>query len=528
LEVVVMTTKAGVWVRVSSGSQDEANQVPDVERYVLDHGYDETRRYTVRDRSAYHGEQQAELDKMLTDMRHGLIEVLVCWHSDRLERRGHEALFALLKDVHDAGGRVESVKEPQLGQTDTSGAVLTFMSGLMSHQESLHKSERITLARDRAKTNGALWGRANWGYEVSGDKYTKTLAPTPDGERYVPEVFQRIADGQTCKQVAAWLGAEIRPGVSHKTILRMIRNPVYRGVRVDGSGRPETKVPALVSATLWRAANNRLSNGNRGKRTPAKGQPALLTSVLFCARCRKGPLGNAAPMYRIHPPGRGYWYRCHGFEPDNKGCGNIVHLETTDAKVTALLSKAPGPHSELQWVPGANFDNELVEIALALNDLPMRGLSDDDEDAERKRLRAGRDRLELLNQDAEPDRWEQVPTGETIGEHWASLDLTGQRKMLLADVKVYANDAMVYDADGELVRQPVVTIESRLFAVASDLYGMEGESPPAGGGQGVGNVLGNASTSGGAGGSAAVRDGDGGGLRRVQLHGWPGHPGARG
>jgi len=464
-------TSAGVWIRVSSGGQDEANQVPDVERYCRDHGYTETRRYTVHDRSAFKGEQQAALDEMLTDMRHGVIEVLVIWHSDRLERRGHEALFKVLRQVHDAGGRVESTKEPQLGQTDFSGAVLTFFAGLTSHQYSVHLSEQVLLSRDRVKANGALWGRANWGYRPAGDKYSKTLAPTPDGERYVPEVFQRIADGQTCKEVAAWLGSVARPGVSHKTILRMIRNPVYRGVRVDASGRPETKVPALVNGQLWQAANKRLSNGNRGKRAPAKGKPALLTSVLFCARCRRED-GKAAPMYRIHPPGRGYWYRCHGFEPDNKGCGNIVDLATTDAKVTALLARAPGPYKELVWVPGANFDNQLVEIALELNDLPKRELSDDDEDAERKRLRAERDRLTEMNEDAEPDRWEEVATGETIGEHFNRLDYEGRRKMLLADVKVYANDAMVYDAAGELARQPVVTIESRLFAVESDLYGI--------------------------------------------------------
>jgi DNA invertase Pin-like site-specific DNA recombinase len=481
-------TKAGVWIRVSGDDQDEENQVPEVERYVAEHGYEETRRYTVHDRSAFKGEQQAALDNMVADMRGGQIEVLVCWHSDRLERRGHEALFKLLRDVHDAGGRVESTLEPQLGKTDLSGAVLTFMLGLMAHQESLHKSERVLISRDRIKTNGALWGRNNWGYDKpTGDKYNKTLTPSEEGKRYVPEVFQRIADGQTCKEVAAWLGAEARPGVSHKTILRMIRNPVYRGVRIDADGRPETQVPALVSATLWLAANKRLSNGNRGKRGPLRYKntgklirpPALLTSVLFCPLCRRAD-GTAAPMYRILPPGRGYWYRCHGFEPDNKGCGNNVRMETTDARAIALLSRAPSPYKELQWVPGVNFDNELVEIALELTDLPKRGLSDYEEDAERKRLRAERDRLAEMNEDAEPDRWEPVWTGETVGQHFTRLDFDGKRAMLLEDAKkegvsptrLYASNEMVYDADGELVRDVVVTVESRHFAVESDLYGV--------------------------------------------------------
>jgi DNA invertase Pin-like site-specific DNA recombinase len=110
-----MTTEnAGMWVRVSAGGQDEANQVPDLERHCTAHGYSIERRYELNDKSASKGQQQETLDEMLTDMRNGTISVLVCWHSDRVERRGHEALFRLLRQIKDAGGRIESIKEPLL------------------------------------------------------------------------------------------------------------------------------------------------------------------------------------------------------------------------------------------------------------------------------------------------------------------------------------------------------------------------------------------------------------------------------
>jgi DNA invertase Pin-like site-specific DNA recombinase len=67
------------------------------------------------------GEQNKMLAEMLADVRNGKVRVLVCWHSNRLERRGGRALLNLLAGVQDAGGRVESVKEPELGAVNVGG-----------------------------------------------------------------------------------------------------------------------------------------------------------------------------------------------------------------------------------------------------------------------------------------------------------------------------------------------------------------------------------------------------------------------
>ena len=200
-----MATKAGIWIRVSSGKQDEQNQEPDVLRYCSERGYDITRRYEVHDRSAFRGEQDAELEKMLMDMRIGEIEVLVFWHSDRLERRGTEALFADLDNIRRAGGRFESTLEPYLGKANLEGSVMTAIAGATAHQYSVHLSEQVSLAVARVRGNGALWGNGQRGYVISGEKYNKTLVPTDEGERYIPEMYQRIAEGQSCHKVGEWL-----------------------------------------------------------------------------------------------------------------------------------------------------------------------------------------------------------------------------------------------------------------------------------------------------------------------------------
>jgi hypothetical protein len=88
-------------------------------------------------------------------------------------------------------------------------------------------------------------------------------------------------------------------------------------------------------------------------------------------------------------------------------------------------------------VEGDSHEAELADILLELAELPKRDLTDAEEDAERARLRALRDELEGM--ESTPDRIELVETGETIGDHFRSLDDAGKRTMLMSDgTKVYA------------------------------------------------------------------------------------------
>jgi DNA invertase Pin-like site-specific DNA recombinase len=482
-----MATKAGTWVRVSTGGQDEANQVPDIERHCSERGYDVTKRYVVKARRASIGEQAPALAEMLHDMRTGQIEVLVCWHSDRLERRGAEALFKLIREVQEAGGRIEAVLEPQLGATDVAGSALTALSGIMAHEESVKKSERELIAVRRIRDNGALWGLLPWGYVSVGEKYSKTAESTEDGKLYIPEMFQRIADGQSLNEVGRWLRAGPLPRISAKTILRMIRNKTYMGQRTDLQGRYVMTVPPLVDAALWEAANNRLTNAPRGRRTPTSGTPALLTSVIFCARCH-------APMYRQNPHSHYFYYRCHGHEPENKGCGNMIDLAITDAAVRLWLSMASNPWTELRRTHRDNHEATLADIRLALSDLPKQGLSRKDEQAERERLWAEEDKYtELQKRAGEQPKWKEVAIcatcdggeytedceaaghhGETVGEHFKGLDYDGQRAMLLKDVKIYAKpigDPELSKVDGKVRRIPILRMESRLFKMPVEWIG---------------------------------------------------------
>ena len=251
-----MSEPAGIWIRVSSGGQDEQNQVPDCEKHCATRGYtvDPEHVYTVHGKSASKGKQQADLDRMLADMRAGKFKVLVCWHSDRLERREGKPhtspLLDLLAEVAAAGGRVESVKEPMLGKLDMGSEVMTFMAGKINAEKSKHLSEQVGIAFDTIKANGALAGRNPFGFTTGGEKYHRVLVPTEDGMIYVPEIYGRVIAGDSLRDICAWLdGKGVTPTSGGrwwpKTVSALIRNEVY----MAGGAMPAAR--SSTSATPW-------------------------------------------------------------------------------------------------------------------------------------------------------------------------------------------------------------------------------------------------------------------------------------
>ena len=290
-----------------------------------------------------------------------------------------------------------------------------------------------------------LVGRPPFGYRVEGIKYDKTLVPTSIGRKYIPQIFERIADGQTLMSVAKWLDSEgIKPNSresvkwSPQSIAQIIRNWAYLGERracpiVDDKmqrnlGETLLEYEPVVSEALWLKANQRLDTAPRGgKRGPVNGDKPLLSGVLYCGRCD-------SPMYKIKPRNYAACYRCHGKMPQPKGCGVMVPIDVLDAIVDDSMLSDHSVMYSTEFVPGENHDAEIDKIRLRLRDLPTRNLSEDEEDAERATLRAEKRRLESLPTTppvwkpvmVTDDRESSLPTPLSA----ASSDLAGNREML--------------------------------------------------------------------------------------------------
>ncbi len=431
---------AGVWVRVSTGGQDEANQVPDIERHCAAHGYSIERRYELNDKSASKGKQQEKLDEMLLDMRDGTIKVLVCWHSDRVERRGPEELFRLLRQIKDAGGRIESIKEPFLGTEDLSREALTALNAVISHQYSVHLGEQVKLAHDRIRASGAVGpGGIPWGYQVEGPKYNKKLIPTDLCREYAPHIFARCIAGDSCRTIAVWLDME---GVSPKrgakwhegSVRKIIHNRVYAG-RWQDEAKTKTLAycEAVISPDVWDRANDALRR--RPRRGPVNKDNRPLLANLRCERCED------SPMFRIRLRSRSgkfyYYYRCAGRGAQRKGCGNMVPYDYLEQVVHAWITLlTTEPHQTREWVEGQNWGSEISDVMQDIRELPQT--IDPLSEAFDTRMAELKAKLVYLRgRESVPGHYEYHDTGLTVGEYFHSLDYDGQREYLKTrDIRV--------------------------------------------------------------------------------------------
>jgi DNA invertase Pin-like site-specific DNA recombinase len=455
---------AGAWVRVSTGGQDEANQVPDIQKHCTDRGYGIAKRYELNDKSASKGEQQAKLDEMLEDMREGTIKVLVCWHSDRVERRGPEALFRLLREIKDAKGRIESVKEPLLGTADLSGEAVTALNAVIAHQYSVHLGEQVRTAQGRIRANnGFVAGGIPWGYVIVGEKYAKTLVPTDLCREIVPKIFQRCIYGDSCRTIAMWLDSEGVPTMrggkwSEGSVHRILTNMTYAGRRQDegtkkANGKPSRKnrntimtCEAVITMDMWNRAQDALRNRpQRGPGMAITNPNRPMLASLKCARCARKK-GIDSPMYRIKTGRRGqnqYYYRCAGRQPQRKGCGNMVRYDESEKLIVIwhILGQTM-PHKTRQWVEGKNWDAELAEVNQDIRELAQNPLAE--RWAERMaELGAKVAELTELNKTREHGHYEEViahnPDGSVMAEseYFRGLDNEGRRKYLASrDIRV--------------------------------------------------------------------------------------------
>ena len=366
-------TAVGAWIRVSSGGQDEANQVPAVIRFMIAHKYWPVVWYIVHAKSAFHGKHQDVLDQAVEDIRMGTIALMVIWHSDRLERRHDgklKTLMGTLSEFTDAGGRVESVQEPNLGQTDFGGQITTFIASLINHEKSQHISEQVLLSFERIDANDAIRNNVPWGYALAGPKYNKKQVATEVCRVYAPQIFTRCKEGASLRTIAAWLESEnVRPVRGerwHENSVRIIiRNRAYAGRRMSKDGKTTLGTcEAVIDMVLWKQANAALKA--RPKRGPSAVNKPLLAN-LMCPRCN-------SPMNRIaggsHRDNKTLYYRCSGNGAQRKGCGNMVHYDRLESMVAVrVLAWDDEPHQIRNWVPGKNWDAELEWTADSIREL---------------------------------------------------------------------------------------------------------------------------------------------------------------
>lgn len=438
-----MSVNAGYWLRVSSRTQDELNQQPDIERWGKEHGYDHVATYQIHGASARKGNKKfdAAWQAVLDDFRSGKIDVLVVWYLSRLDRKLNAT--RMIGDVVKLGGRVEFVKQPHLNDLSTMGGRISLkVEEEIAFAESEEKSARILAKQNTLRAKGSLAaGSAPFGYMIElQENGLKILKPTAIGREWVPLIFRECAAGKSAAYICKMLtdaGVKTSTGktVWHESSLAhfILKNPTYMGMRPN-SGAME--VEALVTAEEYQAAGEALKGRKRNTRGASKHERVMLIPMCGadgCAEKRQGDKTGFSPMYRIFSGPEGYktaYYRCTGKGPQRKGCGakliKVTHLEET---LDNAMSGDTRPYREPVFIPGDDNAerlaalNERIAIAARQGDYALIG-----------ELTAQAKVIE--SQPHRKSRTEMRDTGLTIAKKWESLKTRDERREFLVTAQV--------------------------------------------------------------------------------------------
>lgn len=234
------------------------------------------------------------VQRLLTDIRDGLIDVIVVYKIDRLSRS--LADFAKLVEVFDAH-KVTFVAVTQSFNTTTSMGRLTLnilLSFAQFERELGGERVRDKIASSRAR---GIWmgGMPPLGYDVKDRK----LVANPDEVKLVRRIFERFValgsvtvlsnelrtEGITTKSWTT-LKDKTRPGklIDKGYLYKLFKNPVVVGIAAYKGKHFQGEHEAIIDRDLWDQAQHLLGRNDpdkRAKQSRSSQATALLKGLVF-------------------------------------------------------------------------------------------------------------------------------------------------------------------------------------------------------------------------------------------------------
>jgi site-specific DNA recombinase len=441
--------------------------------------------------------ERPELGPWLTDpVKMVQYDGVVAYDAARISREYFD--LAWIRKWAELNNKKLYVIKERLRWPDNRDGTLWGVAAERAYEERQDIIERTTRELGALREAGKFIGRPPFGFTSAGEKYDHYLAPTDEGRKYVPLVYQHCIEGWSLIDIMEWLIAEgvtpVSGGWGPSSVAGLIKNPVYMGHRCEREAIPPDEVEdrdgrviryrygnawaetprwqygrtvhrcePLVDAAIWKRANEALATrAKRGHSDP--GERAMLSEALSCPSCED------SPMYRHRATGRGrpyHYYRCQGRGRNRSSCGLMVRVELVDAAVNAIMASTfdvPVMRHEIVYGNEAVIEAEIERIKFELKQLAARELGWEEEDSERARLRAEHERVS--NTKLIEDRVELVETDDTYLELWERLG-DPERGPWLAEhgFQITASKKLVIVARGEIEGQAGLDEPERLTTI---------------------------------------------------------------
>ena len=158
-----------IYVRVSSKAQDHASQLPDLERWVAAH---DGAVQWYKDKFTGKTMDRPGMDKLLANLRAGLVERIVCWRLDRLGRTTR-GLCQLFDELGERRVDLVSLKDG-FSLASPAGRLHARILASVAEYETEVRAERVAAGQAVARKNGKKWGgsKPGWRWKVTDEQVT--------------------------------------------------------------------------------------------------------------------------------------------------------------------------------------------------------------------------------------------------------------------------------------------------------------------------------------------------------------------
>jgi site-specific DNA recombinase len=267
-------------------------------------------RFDDNDLSAYSGKRRPGFEDLLAAIERGEVNIVVCWHTDRLYRN----ITDLLRIIEVGVPRnlvIKPVTGPELDLSTPTGKAIAQILASIAEMESAHKANRQVLANAQRAELGQ-WSTNNraFGYSMTGEPLEPeaTAFRTAVADVLTGKSIQGVAKEWNAKGLKTTLAGTTQkrngkeylvPGTwNSPRVRRLLMNPRYAGLKVhQGKVIGNGTWTALIDEDTHHGLVAYVSDPSRVKCTSFE-RKYMGSGVYVCGRC-------GGPMRAAFPGGKG-------------------------------------------------------------------------------------------------------------------------------------------------------------------------------------------------------------------------------
>ena len=286
--------KATIYARISKDLQQRAGverQLSECKTLCEQRGYTVVSHHEDNDISAFSGKPRPGYKALLAEIKRGNIDVVVCWHTDRLYRRPTD-LEELIDACDATNTQIETVNSGGLDLSTSTGRMMARQLAVFSGYEVEHQIERQKAAHNsRARKGLFRGGKIPFGF-VRGEQ-PGTLGHHPVQAPAIRQAARDIVNGRTAMSIAkdwvkngvAVVGSDTRNKFGAAHVRRRLTNPKVAGFEHHyGELFKATGWEPIIDEATWRVVCEILKDPKRNV-SHAQERRWLGSGLFYCGRC---------------------------------------------------------------------------------------------------------------------------------------------------------------------------------------------------------------------------------------------------